>query len=142
MPSYSDITTLVTPGGTITFNAASGPPTYFIDPARCSGLIGTGEIRNPVDDKGQTSGFLIHTFFEKGARGVIGGQLHALTTVDRETLKANLKAALRSILTTTGTLNFSGGASLAVRFELGCDFPHISGIAYGFQFGLVAENAL
>lgn len=141
MPGYSDITTLVTGGGTITFNASSGN-TYLIDPARCSGLIGTGEIRNPVDDKGQTSGFIIHDFFEKGARGVLAGVLDADTVANRNTMQDNLKTALRSILTTTGTLNFSGGASLAVQFELGCDFPVLSAHVKLFQFGLVAATAL
>lgn len=141
MPGYSDITTLVTPGGTITFNAASGD-TYFVDPFKCSGLIGTGGIRNPVDDRGQTSGFLVHTFFEEGARGVIAGLIKTDDVATRESMQTALKTALRSILTTTGTLNFSGGASLAVKFELGLDFPHIQGIAKGFQFGLVGATAL
>lgn len=141
MPGYSDITTLVTGGGTITFNAATGN-TYLVDPGRCSGIIGTGEIRNPVDDKGQTSGFLLHDFFEKGARGVIGGVIVADTVANRNTMQETLKTALRSILTTTGTLNFSGGSSLAVQFELGCDFPVWSAHVKGFQFGLVAAAAL
>lgn len=141
MPGYSDITTLATGSGTITFNAASGN-TYLIDPARCSGIIGTGEIRNPVDDRGQQSGFLIHTFFERGARGVVAGVIIADTVANRNTMQTTLKTALRSILTTTGTLSFSGGETLAVKFELGCDFPQWSGIVKGFQFGLVAATAL
>lgn len=141
MPGYSDITTLVTGAGTITFNATSGN-TYLVDPARCSGLIGTGEIRNPVDNRGQQSGFLLHDFFEKGARGVVAGVIIADTVANRNTMQDTLKTALRSILTTTGTLNFSGGSSLAVQFELGCDFPVLSGHVKLFQFGLVAATAL
>lgn len=141
MPGYSDITTLVTGGGTITFNATTGN-TYLIDPGRCSGLIGSGEIRNPVDDRGQQSGFLLHDFFEKGARGVLAGVIVADTVANRNTMQANLKTALRSILTTTGTLNFSGGESLAVQFELGCDFPVFGGNVKLFQFGLVSATAL
>lgn len=141
MPGYSDITTLVTGGGTITFNAATGN-TYLIDPQRCSGLIGTGEIRNPVDDRGQQSGFLLHTFFEKGARGVIGGVIVADTVANRNAMQTALKTALRSILTTTGTLSFSGGETLAVKFELGCDFPVLSANVKLFQFGLVSATAL
>ena len=140
MAGYNDITTLVTGGGTITFNATSGNR-FVIDPARCSGLIGTGEIRNPVDDRGQQDGFLIHDFFEKGARGVLGGVIVADTVANRNTLQSNLKTALRSILTTTGTLNFTSG-SLAVQFDLGLEFPHVAGIMKGFQFGLVAADAL
>lgn len=141
MPGYSDITTLVTGGGTITFNAATGN-TYLIDPQRCTGLIGTGEVRNPVDDRGQQSGFLLHDFFEKGGRGVIAGVIVADSDANRNTMQESLKTALRSILTTTGTLNFSGGASLAVQFELGCDFPMLSANVKLFQFGLVSAAAL
>jgi hypothetical protein len=141
VPGYSDITTLVTGGGTITFNAASGN-TYFVDPARCSGLIGTGEIRNPVDNKGQTSGFVIHDFFEKGGRGVIAGVLVADTVANRNSMQTALKTALRSILATAGTLSFSGGETLAVQFELGCDFPVFAGHVKLFQFGLVSATAL
>lgn len=134
---YNDITSLVTGGGTITFGAGG----YVIDPARCSGLIGTGEIRNPVDDKGQTSGFILHPFFEKGARGVLGGYLDASSISARNTLQDNLKIALRSILSTTGTLNFAGGAAtLAVKFELGVEFPAISAHVKAFQFGLVSAS--
>ena len=141
MPGYSDITTLVTSGGTITFNASSGN-TYLIDPARCSGLIGTGVIRNPVDDRGQQSGFLLHDFFEQGARGVLGGVIVADSVANRNAMQASLKTAVRSILTTTGTLNFSGGETLAVQFELGCEFPSWSADVKFFQFGLVAATAL
>lgn len=139
MPGYSDITTLVTSGGTITFNASTGN-TYLIDPARCSGIIGTGEIRNPVDNKGQTDGFILHDFFEKGARGVLAGVLVADTVANRNSMQDTLKTALRSIKTTTGTLNFSGGQSLAVQFELGCDFPVFGGNVKLFQFGLVSAT--
>jgi len=141
MPGYSDITTLATGGGTITFNAASGN-TYLIDPARCTGIIGTGEIRNPVDNKGQTAGFLLHDFFEKGARGVLAGVIIADTTANRNTMQTALKTALRSILTTTGTLSFSGGETLAVQFDLACDFPALSANVKLFQFGLVSATAL
>ena len=141
MPGYSDITTLVTSGGTITFNASTGN-TYLIDPAQCRGLIGTGEIRNPVDDRGQTDGFLLHDFFEKGARGVLGGVIVADSVANRNTMQDSLKTALRSIKTTTGTLNFSGGSSLAVQFDLACDFPVWSGPVKGFIFGLVSATYL
>jgi hypothetical protein len=141
MPGYSQITTLVTGGGTITFNASPGN-TYLIDPARCSGMIGTGEVRNPVDNRGQQSGFLLHDFFEKGARGVLAGVIVADTDANRNTMQDNLKTALRSILTTTGTLNWSTGASLAVQFDLACDFPVLSANVKLFQFGLVSATAL
>ncbi len=141
MPGYSDITTLVTGGGTLTFNAATGN-TFLLDPSRCTGIIGTGEIRNPVDKKGQTSGYILHDFLEGGGRGVLGGVIVVDTVANRNTMQDELKTKLRTILTTTGTLNFSGGATLAVKFELGCDFPVISAHIKGFQFGLVSAAAL
>jgi hypothetical protein len=106
-------------------------------------LIGTGEIRNPVDDRGQTSGFILHTFFEKGGRGVLAGVILADTVANRNSMQDSLKAALRSTLPfgVTGTLNFTGG-SLAVKFELGCDFPFLAGDVKLFQFGLVSATAL
>lgn len=139
MPGYNEITTLVTSGGTITFNAATGN-TYHIDPSGCTGLIGTGEIRNPVDDKGQTDGFILHDFFEKGARGVLAGWIVADTVANRNSMQDSLKTALRSIKTTTGTLNWSTGHSLAVQFELGCEFPFIASNVKGFRFGLVSAT--
>lgn len=141
MAGYSDITTLVTPGGTITFNAATGN-TYLIDPSRCSGFIGTGQVRNPVDHRGQTSGYILHDFFEEGARGVLAGVIVADTTANRNTMQDALKAALRSILTTTGTLTITGLGSVAVQFELGLDFPMIGANVKGFQFGLVSASTL
>jgi hypothetical protein len=141
MPGYSDITTLVTPGGTITFNAATGN-TYLIDPARCSGLIGTGEIRNPTNDRGQTDGFIVHARFERGARGVLGGVIVADSVANRNSMQDSLKAAVRSIKTTTGTLNFSGGSSLAVSFDIAADFPVLVGHHKLFVFGLIAASAL
>jgi len=138
--SFSDITTLVTSGGTITFNAASGN-TYLIDPSRCSGL-GMGRVRAPIDDKGQTSGYLLHDFFEEGTHMLIAGVLVVDTTANRNTQMDNLKAALRSILTTTGTLNFGAGGSLAVQCDIGADFPVWSANVKGFVFGLVSATAL
>jgi hypothetical protein len=137
--SFSDITTLVTGGGTITFNQATGN-TYWIDPTKSSGL-GMGQIRAPIDNKGQTSGYILHTFFEEGTHLILAGVLVADTTANRNTQMVNLKAALRSILTTTGTLNFGAGDTAAVKCDIGCDFPQWSGNVKGFVFGLVTSAA-
>lgn len=140
MASFSDITTLVTSGGTITFNAASGN-TYLIDPERCSGL-GMGRVRAPIDNKGQTSGYILHDFFEEGTHMLIGGVIVADSVANRNTMMDNLKTALRSILTTTGTLSFGAGGSLAVQCDIGVDFPVWSVSVKGFTFGLVSATAL
>jgi hypothetical protein len=139
MASYSDITTLVTSGGTITFNAATGN-TYWIDPARSDGLDSV-QLRKPFDNKGQADGFLVHDGFEEGLHLVLAGVLVVDTVANRDTQIANLKAALRSIKSSTGTLNFGAGGSLSVEWELGVSFPQWNGWVKGFRFGLIAENA-
>src|SRR5215471_705445 len=93
MPGWSDITTLVTPGGTITH----GNGGFLVDPDRCSGL-GMGEVRGVVDNKGKTSGYILHDRFEGGTHFVIGGMIDTDVVATRNALQANLKAALRSIL--------------------------------------------
>ena len=140
MPWASDISTLVTPGGTLTFNAASGN-TFMTDPDKCSGF-GMGNVRNPIDNKGQASGYIIHPFFEEGSHLAIGGAVIADTTANRDTMEANMKAALRSILSADGTLNFSSGGSATVRCDVGCDFPRISGVLHGFVLGLVTATPI
>lgn len=139
MASFSDITTLVTGGGTITFNAASGN-TYMIDPNASTGL-GMGAVRAPIDNKGQTAGYILHNFFEEGTHFVLSGIIVADTVANRNTMMDNLKAALRSILTTTGTLNFGSGATASVKCDVACDFPNQSAMLKGFVFGLVSATA-
>lgn len=139
MASFSDITTLVTGGGTITFNAATGN-TFLLDPSRCSGL-GMAQIRAPIDNKGQTSGYILHDFFEEGTHMILSGVLVADTVANRNAQMTNLKAALRSILTTTGTLNFSSGEAPAVKCEIGVDFPVLNAHLKLFVFGLVTATA-
>lgn len=139
---WSDLTTLVTPAGTITHNAAAGD-TFFVDPKRSSGL-GMGEIRAPVDDRGQTDGFILHDFFEKGAMLLIGGTVLARTdttgVTGRDALMADMVTKLRSILRATGTLNFGSGAALTVKCNLKPDFPTTEGIQKAFVYGLVSAS--
>ena len=136
----SDITTLVTPGGTITCNAATGN-TFLLDPDSCSGF-GMGAIRNPVDDKGQTSGFIKHNFFEQGSYLVLGGIVVADTTANREAMEQSLKAALRSILNVAGTLNSGSSGSVSVYCNVGCTFGRALGVVHNFSFGLMTLTAL
>lgn len=139
---WSDITTLVTPAGTLTFNEATGD-TYYVDPKRSSGL-GMGEIRAPIDDKGQTDGFILHDFFEKGAMLLIGGLILARTdttgVTGADTLISEMVTRLRSILRATGTLNFGSGAALTVKCNVKPDFPSGVGDEKGFVFGLVSAS--
>lgn len=139
MASYADITTLVTGGGTITFNAATGN-TYLVNPGASTGLDGV-KLRKPFDNKGQTDGFLVHDGYEEGLHLVIAGVLIADSVANRNTMISNLKTALRSIASTTGTLNFGAGGSISVEWELGVEFPIWSGGVKGFTFGLIATDA-
>lgn len=139
---WSDMTTLVTPGGTLTHNAASGD-TYFVAPRDSRGL-GMGEIRNPLDDKGQTDGFILHDFFEKGAvlvpAGTILARSDTVGTAGADALMAAMVTALRSILRATGTLNFASGAALTVKCYIAPEFPTIEGDLKGFRYGLVSAS--
>jgi hypothetical protein len=139
MASYSDITTLVTGGGTITFNATNGN-TYLIEADASSGLDGV-QLDKPFDPKGQTDGFLVHDGFENGLHLLLSGILVVDTVANRNTMMTNLKTALRSIKTTPGTLNFGSTASISVEWEIGIDFPIWSGNVKRFVFGLIATTA-
>jgi len=136
------MTTLATPAGTITHNAASGD-TLWVDPKRSVGL-GMGEIRNPIDDKAQTDGFLLHDFFEKGAMllpaGVVLARTDTTGNTGRDALMADTVTKLRSILRATGTLNFGSGATLVVKCHMRADFPTIEGDLKGFVYGLVSAS--
>ncbi len=143
--AWSDLTTLVTPAGTLTFNAISGD-TYWVDPKRSSGL-GMGEIRNPTDDKGQTDGSILHDFFERGAALLVAGDLRVRSSVTeagyvaaRDVLSGNMVTRLRSILRATGTLNFGSGAAFTVKCNIKADFPALEGVVKGFVFGLVSAS--
>lgn len=138
MASYSDITTLVTSGGTITFNAATGN-TYLIDPLASDGLDDV-KLRKPVDHKGQTDGYIRHRGFEEGDRILLAGVIVADTVTNRDAMMTNLKTALASIKSTDGTLNFGSGASRLVQWDVGIQFPRWSASTVRFVFGLVTET--
>lgn len=117
--SYSKITTLVTPSGTITFNADAAD-TLFLDSENCRGL-GEFEARAPFDPAGQTSGYLLHPFFLPGAVLLLGGVFHIVSSgtdagylAARDSLMDSTYTKLKSAAaTTTSTLNFTGGASIS-----------------------------
>lgn len=140
---WSDITTLTTPAGTLTFNEATGD-TYFVDPGRSDGL-GMGEIRNPIDDRGQQSGFLLHEFFEKGAVLLVAGTVLARTDTTgitgADALMSDMVTKLRSTLASTGTLNFGSGAAITGKLYGRVKFPTLGGLQKGFEFMWVSASA-
>lgn len=138
MPSFSDITSISTPGGTITFGSANGQ--WLVDPERSSGL-GMGRVRAPIDNKGQTTGYILHDFLEEGMHFLLAGVLIAADAAQRNTMQTDGKTALRSIFTTTGTINGTGWG-VAVKCDIGIDYPHISTYVKGFVFGLVTANPI
>lgn len=117
--AYSKITTLVCPGGTITFHQAAAD-TLRLDPANCRGL-GDFESRAPVDPAGQTSGYLLHPFFLPGAillltgyYDIVSASTEAGYVTARDALMDATYSRLKSAAATaTSTLNFTGGGSLA-----------------------------
>jgi hypothetical protein len=117
--SYTKITTLVTPGGTITFNA-TGADTLYLDPGNCRGL-GDFDVRAPVDPRGQTSGFLLHPFFLPGAELLLVGIFEIISSgteagyvAARDSLMDGTYSKLKSAAaTSTSTLNFTGGATIS-----------------------------
>lgn len=142
--SYNQITTLTTPGGTITFNAASGD-TLLIDPAACSGL-GVSSIRAPIFNKGQTDGYNILPFFEEGQHLVLAGiiRIESASTESgivtaRNTILTSTRSALKTILRADGTLNFSTGDTVTVRCEqlVGASGAWLK----NFVLGLVSASA-
>lgn len=141
--TYSDITTLVTPGGTLTFNAASGD-TYFIAPGSSTGL-GMRKVRAPIDNKGQTDGYILHDFFLEGRHLLIAGEMlirssstEAGVVAARNTLADAMVTALASIIRATGTLNFGAGGPYTVKCDMAADFPGT--FQKGFVFGLVSAT--
>jgi hypothetical protein len=144
---YQQIQSLVTPAGTVTFNADTGD-TLFLDPRRSSGL-GSSRVRAPIDNRPQTDGYLLHDFFEEGQHLVLAGDVvirsatsEAGVVAARDALLTDLVLKLKSILRADGTLVFSGGGSQTVRCEL---LPEITSSDSGpmqksFVFGLVSAT--
>ena len=141
---WSDLTTLVTPVGTLTFNEATGD-TYFVDPARSSPL-GAGQAEGAIDPKGQTDGSLVHSFFENGAllvpAGVIVARTDTTGQAGADALMADMTTKLRAILRANGTLNFGSGAALTVRCNQLPSYPGLGGNLKGFIFGVVSESVM
>ena len=142
--SYSKITTLSTPGGDITFNAA-GVDTLLPEPGACRGL-GDFDARAPISPRGQTSGYLLHPFFLPGAVILLVGVFHIVSSstdagyhAARDALMDSTYSKLKSAAaSTTCTLNFTGGASIA---GLKCRRSSMHGLTQkGFAIDLVGTT--
>lgn len=135
-----DLQTLSTPAGVLTFNSDSGGLALWVDPGQSTGL-GTGEVRAAIDDQSGQSGFILHPeWYETGSSFVIVGVIDAESVAIRDAAMLSMKQKLRSILSATGTLSFGSAGSVTVRWNLGLDFPHLSGILKGFRFGIVSAD--
>ena len=117
---------LVTPAGTITFNAPSGD-TYIHYPSLCDGLDGV-PIRSSSDPAPLTDGANLHTWF-RGARPITLGGVLRVRSVSaddeiaevRTDLEEALGAALESIVNTFGAYRWTptgkSQRSAAVRHD-------------------------
>jgi hypothetical protein len=141
---WSDLTTWVTPAGTLTFNEATGD-TYFVDPQRSSPL-GAGQAEGSVDPRGQTDGSLVHAMYENGGLVVVAGIILARTDTTGVTaadaLMSDMMAKARSALRANSTLNFGGGAAIVGRCNILPTFPPLAGDLKGFLFGVVSESIM
>lgn len=116
--SWSNLATLATPGGTITFH--SGADTLVADPGRCRGL-GAFEARQPVDPRGQTHGFVIHPSFLPGADLLIVAFFHITSaggdpgwaTARDALMDATYAAAKAGVGSASSTLTFTGGPTIS-----------------------------
>lgn len=146
--SYSDITTIVSGGGTITCNGGAAD-SLWIDPMRSTGLGGR-RVRAPIDNKGQTHGYILHDFFREGMHVVLAGliDIRSASTpagymTARDALIVVVQTVLDAMHQATGAVNFGSGGSLTVKNDTGYDFPRASErgpTAVGFVFGLVTAT--
>lgn len=142
MAEYSAPCTLVTPGPDITFNATSGD-TYMLDPASCSGLD-QAPLRTPYDDNPQAAGAILHDFLKAGRPVALGGHLINTTgtAAARNTLEANLIAALEAIETADGTFTITPSGMTAKVLTVRCLVPVTFAGAWHktFLFTLIAAD--
>ncbi len=142
--SYGLIDTLVSSGGTISFNDATGD-TWALDPARCSGLA-MRKVRSSIYNRAQIDGYYFGNFYLEGRHLLLAGTIlvddttEAAALATRESMIASAIAVLEPIATgstgSTGTLNFVGGSTLTVKCDVALD-PTGAWLK-SFVFGLVS----
>ena len=144
--SYSLIDTLVTSGGTVSFNDETGN-TLTVVPGRSTGL-GMPKVRPAIYPKGQTDGFILGEFHLEGLHLVLAGEILIRSVVTpmsavvtaREALIANAIAACTAIAgAATGSLNFVGGYSLPVKCDVA--FEPLGAFQKDYVFGLVSASS-
>jgi|SRR5579862_466926 len=142
MAEYNAPASLITPGGTITFNGDT-PPAYLHDQSVCAGLDGA-PARTTVDPKSVTDGGIWHRSFKAAREVTIGGVFVIDAVTDAVTLEDNLLAACDSIFGdpgVTGTYQWMPSDGSTRSITVRCDIlPTFSGPAYQkkYTFGLVA----
>ena len=147
MAEYSGTHSLVTPGGTITFNASSGD-TYEHDPDDCAGLD-MAPLRTPIDQAPQTDGGLVFPFLFDARHVTLGGWMLVRSSgtepgysTARNTLEDNLRTALTSIIRADGQYRWTESGMSQRTLVVRCDIPvAFTGMhAKRYAFGLVAAN--
>lgn len=132
---------LITPGGTISFNTGSGDE-YVLDPLRCSGDMPTQRL--VVDPRPRTGGAILHGGLAGEWPFVLAGTMHCRTgtAAARNTMEANLKAALESIRAADGTLEQtpSGGSARTVTVRLQVPVGFQEAWVKTFVFGVVSGS--
>ncbi len=155
MPDLACTYTLVTPGGTISFNLGTlkdGTDKYWLQ--NISGLDGPS-IRAPVDNVPYGDGGIVHDFW-MGPRhvvfeGVLVTESVGFPSVGNACIEAqngmedDLRSALETILRADGTLSWTplglGARSLTVRYEQTLECTAIEAYAVKqFTFGLIAAD--
>jgi hypothetical protein len=148
MEEYGGPATLTTPGGTVTFNDATGD-TFLHDPTQCDGLGLMTDLRTSVDAASQTDGGLVHPSFGDARHVTLSGLVLVRSGGDyataRNALQGALETALLSIIRVDGTYSWTptGGSllTITVRCDLRVKFPAVSGsAAKNYVFGLVAGD--
>ncbi len=139
MAEWSCPHSLVTPAGTITFNATGS--TYLHDPLVCVGLDGK-PLRIEQDNASLSEGGLLHTTRGGPRHLTIAGTLTTTDPAARNALEFALLAACESIENANGTYTWTpsgySAKSLVVRCDLLPTFPGANLKKY--IFGLVAAN--
>jgi hypothetical protein len=140
---WNDVITLVTPGGTITFNQTGVADYYWLLPSQCSGLD-QAPIRRTVYDKPQDRGAI--TFpGTSGARPiVIVGDVVAQSGIaTSDSMLAALLTACESLVGATGTLTH-GTRDWTVYGDVPFESRDASfapgSVWKGFIFGLLAPD--
>ena len=145
---WSGAHSLITPAGTITFNASTGD-TYLHDPNTCVGLDGSGPLRTARDPRPLTDGSLQHPSFLDGRTVTIGGTIiirsastEAAVVTARNTMEDALSTALDSILNTTGVYQWvlTGGSTRHVGVRYDSTILYSGAWLKSYLFGLFCPN--